>query len=40
MYRKIIKEKIVFKRSVQTSDEAKDFINKLLVKNPKKRLGS
>lgn len=40
MYRKIIKEKVVFKSSVKTSDSAKDFINMLLRKNPRKRLGS
>jgi len=33
MYRKIIKEPVVFKPNVQCSDAAKDFILKLLQKN-------
>ena len=40
MYRKAIREKVVFKKTVKVSDEAKDVIVKLLQKNPKKRLGS
>lgn len=40
MYRKIIKEPVVFKPNVQCSDAAKDFILKLLQKNQKIRLGS
>ena len=40
MYRKIIREKVIFKNNVKISKEAKSLILKLLSKNPKKRLGS
>lgn len=40
MYRKIVKEKVVFKPGIKISDEAKDIINKLLVKSQSRRLGS
>jgi serum/glucocorticoid-regulated kinase 2 len=40
MYRKAVKDKVVFKSSPQISDNAKDIINKLLIKNQKNRLGS
>lgn len=40
MYRKIIREKVKFKPNVKISDDAKDLIEKLLIKNPQKRFGS
>ncbi len=40
MYRKIVREKVVFRSSVKVSDEAKDIILKLLNKDQKRRLGS
>ena len=40
MYRKAIKEKVVFKPNVKISKEAKDLIVKLLRKSAKRRLGS
>ena len=39
MYRKIIKEPVVFKPNVNISPEAKDFITRLLQKNQALRLG-
>lgn len=39
MYRKIIHEDLTFSSKVQISDEAKDIIEQLLVKDPEKRLG-
>ena len=40
MYRKAIREKVVFKKKTSISKEAKDIILKLLHKSQKKRLGS
>lgn len=40
MYRKIIREEVVFKPGVTISANAKDIILKLLDKNPEKRFGS
>ena len=40
MYKRTILKRLKFKKSINISDEAKDFISRLLVKNPKKRLGS
>ena len=40
MYRKIIREEVVFKPGVPVSANAKDIILKLLDKNPEKRFGS
>lgn len=40
MFRKAVKEDVVFKPGIKISDEAKDIIMKLLVKNQNKRLGS
>lgn len=40
MYRKIIREKVIFKKNLKISKEAKSLILKLLSKNPSKRLGS
>lgn len=39
MYKKIIRENVKFKSNVKMSDDAKDIIEKLLNKNPDKRLG-
>ena len=40
MYRKIIKEEVIFKPGITISKEAKELILKLLDKNPSTRLGS
>ena len=40
MYRRIIKEEVVFKPGVTVSPAAKDLILKLLSKNPTQRIGS
>ena len=40
MYRMILKEKIKFRAGIKVSDSCKDFINRLLEKDPNKRLGS
>jgi serine/threonine protein kinase len=40
MFRKIKEGEFRFSDKVKISDEAKDFIVKLLSKDPKKRLGS
>ena len=40
MYRKAIREKVVFKSKVKISKEGKDIINRLLIKDQQKRLGS
>ena len=40
MYKNTIVNPLKFKRDTQCSNEAKDFISGLLVKNPAKRLGS
>lgn len=40
MYKKILKQKVVFKSKIQISDNCRDFILKLLEKHESKRLGS
>ncbi len=40
MYRKTIMKDLRFKKHTQCSEEAKDFIYHLLIKDPKRRLGS
>jgi serine/threonine protein kinase len=40
MFRKIQAGEFRFSDKVKVSDEAKDFINKLLNRDPKKRIGS
>lgn len=40
MYRKAVREDIVFKPGIKVSDNAKDIIKKLLIKDQNKRLGS
>ncbi len=40
MYKKILRQPVEFPESVPISEEAKDLIRKLLIKNPKQRLGS
>ena len=44
MYNLIIKKEVIFpdshRHGITISDECKDFITKLLEKDPKKRLGS
>ena len=40
MYRKAVKESVVFKPGIKISDNAKDIITKLLTKDQTKRLGS
>ena len=40
MYKKIVKEDVVFKQNVSISDEGKDIILQLLQKDPANRLGS
>jgi len=40
MYKKIVKDEVTFKPGVVVSDQAKDIITKLLVKDQTKRLGS
>ncbi len=40
MYKKTLCNELKFKKYLDCSDEAKDFLKKLLKKNPKKRLGS
>lgn len=40
MYKKILRQPVEFPESLQISEEAKDLIRKLLVKNPKQRLGA
>ena len=40
MYKNTILNKLKFKKYVMVSDEAKDFVSGLLVKNPNKWLGS
>lgn len=39
MYKKIISEDVVFKSNIVISIECKDIIQKLLTKDPRKRLG-
>ena len=40
MYKRIIRENFTFKSGVQISEDGKDIITKLLIKDPAKRLGS
>lgn len=40
MYKNTLLKDLKFKQNVEISENAKDFISKLLKKNPKKRLGS
>ena len=40
MYVKIVKSKLAFPDDIEISPKCKDLIEKLLVKDPKKRLGS
>jgi serine/threonine protein kinase len=40
MFKKIKEGEFRFSEKVKVTDEAKDFIAKLLTKDPKKRLGS
>lgn len=40
MYKKILRQPVEFPESVPISEEAKDLIRKLLIKNPKQRLGT
>lgn len=40
MYRKIVKEEVVFKPNINISEEGKDFIRNSLIKDQYKRLGS
>ncbi len=40
MYKNTLLKPLKFKKGVECSDEGKDLIAGLLVKNPKKRLGS
>lgn len=39
MFQKTIMEKLVFNDNISVSEEAKDFMKKLLTKSPKNRLG-
>jgi serum/glucocorticoid-regulated kinase 2 len=40
MFKRILKQKLEFPEEVELSDECKDFIDKLLYKDPAKRLGN
>lgn len=40
MYKKAIREKVMFRKTPETTNDAKDIILRLLRKNPKQRLGS
>ena len=40
MYKKIVREEVVFKQAISISPEGKDIILQLLQKDPAKRLGS
>ena len=40
MYKKAVREPVVFKPGIKISDDAKDLINKLLAKDPNNRLGA
>lgn len=40
MYKKILKQPVEFPDNSNISDSAKDLIKKLLIKNPKQRLGT
>jgi serine/threonine protein kinase len=40
MFKKIKEGEFRFSEKVKVTDDAKDFISKLLTKDPKKRLGS
>lgn len=40
MYKRIVKEELLFKTNVKISDEGKDFISRLLTKDPLRRIGS
>jgi serine/threonine protein kinase len=40
MFKKIKEGEFRFSEKVKVTDEAKEFISKLLTKDPKKRLGS